>query len=163
MAGNGKGIRFLRANVGYTGDDCLIWPLFRNPEHGRGMFGLNGKVLYAHRVMCELAHGRAPIGRPQASHSCGKGHLGCVNPRHLSWASNSDNQRDRRRHGTQRGAKGNRTKLTNSQIYEIRQGKRTQAQLAKAFGVSIGCIQYWQYTDHAPVTPGSSISALRRS
>lgn len=125
---------------------CLIWPFARETRVGRGMMNHNGKQSWAHRVMCEIVHGPAPIDRPQAAHSCGNGHNGCVNPRHLSWASNSANQRQRYADG--RGnpnANGNRPRFTPEQIATLQSqwGEFTQTKLAEMYGVSLGTIQYY--------------------
>lgn len=82
--GEGKTIKWLRAHTDYSHDWCLIWP-FVSKLHGYGQFGYLGKNYYAHRFMCELAHGPAPSPLHEAAHSCGRGHEGCVNPQHLSW------------------------------------------------------------------------------
>ena len=143
--GKGPGLKWLREHVAYQGEDCLPWPYFRDPHYGRGRLGWNGKILWAHRVMCELANGPAPADKPQAAHSCGNGHLGCCNPRHLSWKDNSENQLDRRAHGTQEGAIGRKARLTDVQIKFIQQarGKVPQLTLAAMFGVKRGTIEYW--------------------
>lgn len=134
----------------YQGDDCLKWPFFIDPSWGRGKCGYKAKVWWAHNLMCTVAHGPAPADRPQAMHSCGNGHLGCVNPRHLSWGTNSENAYDRRRHGRPEGSKGGRTDLTPEQVAEIQTGRKTQLALAAKFGVSRSCIQYWQGMDRGP-------------
>lgn len=33
--------------------------------------------------MCELVYGKPPMPKHQAAHNCGKGNLGCINPKHL--------------------------------------------------------------------------------
>lgn len=143
--GNGPGIRWLRENVSYQGDDCLIYPGYRDPHYGRGKVGINGGIFWAHRIMCEMAHGPAPADKPQAAHSCGNGHIGCCNPRHLSWKDNSENQLDRRVHGTHEGAIGRRARLTPKEIATIQEmkGKVPQLALAAQFGVKRGTIEYW--------------------
>jgi len=35
---------------------------------------------------------------PFAHHSCGNGHLGCVNPKHLYWGDASQNAKDAAKH-----------------------------------------------------------------
>lgn len=131
----------------YPHDYCLIWPFAREGRVGRGMMGdTSGKRKWAHRCMCELVHGPAPIGKPQAAHSCGNGDQGCVNPRHLSWATNSENQLQRYAHG--RGnpnPNGNRSRFTPQQIEKIRSqwGEFTQTKLAEIYGCSLGTIQYY--------------------
>lgn len=139
--------QWLEDHKDYPHDYCLIWPFSRESRVGRGMMGdSNGYRKWAHRGMCELVHGPAPDGKPQAAHSCGNGDQGCVNPRHLSWASNSENQRQRYAHG--RGnpnANGNKGMFTPMQIAEIRAkyGEFTQTKLAEMYGCSLGTIQYY--------------------
>jgi DNA-binding transcriptional regulator YiaG len=164
--GQGKSVAWLRAHVGHTDDECLIWPFARNRQKGYGMFGHLGDHFYAHRYMCELVKGPAPSSQHQAAHSCGNGHLGCVNPKHLSWKTNGENQLERRSNSRRnRESKvGNRTRLTEADVAEIRRqrGVKTQAALADEFNVSVGCIEYWQKHDRPPVPPGTSAPALAR-
>jgi transposase len=146
VKGRGKGYLWLLAHVDYQGDECLPWPFSVDRRVGRGMVGYNGATYWAHRFMCELAHGKPPTPKHQAAHECGKGHYGCVNPRHLKWKTNSENQLDRRRNGNMlRNRNGPRPTLTEAQIDEILslKGKMTQVAIAKKFGVSLGCVQYW--------------------
>lgn len=156
--GKGRGITWLREHVNYQADECLIWPMNRNRELGYGMLGYLGKLCYAHRMMCELAHGAPPTSEHQASHSCGKGHEGCVNPRHLEWKTISENLLEKRRHGTQSSGKGSRTLLTVAQIAEIRaaHGVESQYATARRFGVKRGTIQYWQKDNEPPAPPGKA-------
>jgi hypothetical protein len=133
-SGKGAGIRFLREHVGCQSDECLTWPL--KGANGYGVFGYLGQNLYAHRYMCELAHGAPPSPDHEAAHSCGNGHRFCVNPRHLSWKTKSENQADRARHGTK--ATGPRGKITQAIADEIRRlaGQMRQRDIAERFGVS---------------------------
>lgn len=130
----------------YPHDYCLIWPFARESRVGRGMMECGGQKGWVHRFMCELAHGREPLDKPQVAHSCGNGDQGCVNPRHLSWATNSENQRQRYAHG--RGnpnANGPQSMFTPEQIAEIKAkyGDFTQTKLAEMYGCSLGTIQYY--------------------
>lgn len=109
---------WLRAHVNYQGDDCLEWPFSRS--RGYGQVAINRVVKKAPRVMCEMAHGAPPAPGLEAAHSCGNGHLGCINPRHLSWKTRTENRRDRTAHGrTARGEFG-KSKLLPDQVREIR-------------------------------------------
>jgi hypothetical protein len=146
--------KWLFDHTGHQGDDCLIWP-FTERADGYGAVRHEGRTYLAHRLMCELAHGEPPSPRHQAAHECGKGNKGCVNPRHLSWKTQHENQQDRWKHGTQNI--GQRGKLTYAERMEIRElrGKVTQAELAKRFGVdrtTIRCIQLKEPKKHRGVT-----------
>lgn len=135
--GKGKAIAFIRAHVDHTSDSCLTWPMSRLPN-GYGVLGWNGEKFYAHRLMCEMANGKPPTPQHEAAHSCGQGHEGCINPRHLSWKTASGNMLDAREHGTHAGNPyGNRGQLKPEQVLEIRRlrGQKTQAEIAKMFGV----------------------------
>ncbi|ARQ01866.1 hypothetical protein DFP91_1524 [Pseudorhodoplanes sinuspersici] len=133
--GKGATVAYLLANKDFAGDVCLPWPFSKN-EYGYGHFGHLGKQHKAHRFMCELVHGPAPSPAHQAAHSCGNGYLGCVNPRHLSWKTATENQLDRAVHGTTK-RKGPRATLTDQQVAEIRdlEGKMTNTAIAARYGV----------------------------
>lgn len=151
-----RNLVWLRSHFNYEGDDCLLWPGVIDKEKGYGKVGYKRKILWAYRLMCEFAHGPAPADKPQASHSCGNGPEGCCNPRHLSWATQSENQLDRRRHGTAvtwRG--GHRSQLTAAQVAEIRalKGKEILSSLARRFGISMSNVRRWQSTTHEPFRP----------
>lgn len=94
---------------------CLIWPLSR-AQNGYPTCGANNRIR-PHRIMCERRHGPPPSPAHQAAHSCGKGHLGCVNPWHLNWKTPSENQIERYE---QQGAPKPRWRLTVEQVDEIR-------------------------------------------
>lgn len=138
MAKEGKGIAWIRKHTAHADDACLPWPFWIDKTNGYGRCGFDAKLYWAHRLMCEMAHGPAPSASHQAAHSCGRGHEGCVNPRHLSWKTRSQNQRDRRKHGTSRAKFGHRWKLTPAQVAEIRAqgGIKTQRELAAMYGVT---------------------------
>lgn len=116
----GVAMTWIQDHIRYSGDECLIWPFNRTyfgyPSIGdRGAFGTNR----AHRVMCELFHGPAPEERRDAAHSCGV--RLCMNPRHLRWASRSENEKDKIIHGkSNRGANHGMSKLTEDDIRTIR-------------------------------------------
>jgi hypothetical protein len=144
---NSKTRNWLETHRHYPHDDwCLIWPFARDRREGRALTGAGGTNRLAHRVMCELVNGPPPLDKPQACHSCGNGHEGCVNPHHLLWGSNSDNQKQRYAHGRHNpSANGNRSQFTPEQIADIRAkyGEFTQEKLAEMYGVSIPTIQYY--------------------
>jgi hypothetical protein len=163
--GKGAAIEWIRQHVAHVGTDCLIWPFARNDMTGYGSFGYLRKQHYAHRYMCELVHGAPPSPDHQAAHTCGRGHDGCVHPRHLEWKTVRDNLLDRREHGTVRANTNGWTGvLTEVQVECIRalKGVLPQHKIAEAFGVKRPAIQYWHRHDRPKSVPGQSYSAQRR-
>lgn len=135
-ADHGAPREWLRANAGHGGDDCLIWPFARH-TNGEAAIG-DRQSRQAARLMCIMAHGDPPSPDMQAAHSCGKGHLACVNPRHLSWKTPKQNMEDKRRHGTHlEGERCPNAKLTEIQVRAIRDlaASFSVADLAEIFGV----------------------------
>lgn len=93
----GAALEWMQAHAAHAGNDCLKWP-FSYCWNGYGQIGQDGKIVKAHRLMCELAHGKPPTMKYVAAHSCHN--PSCVNPNHLSWKTPRDNLLDRRRDGT---------------------------------------------------------------
>lgn len=130
-------IPWLEAHASFDGDDCLTWPFAVN-DKGRGQVKLRGKHVPASRYMCELAHGKPPTPEHEAAHSCGKGHQGCVNPKHLRWATSVENKADMVEHGTRiRGEKCWNARLTESAVLAIREFAHTMSKpaIASMFGI----------------------------
>lgn len=119
-------------------DQCLDWP-FSKSSHGYGQIRIGGKLRDVHRLVCERIHGEPPSPKYEAAHSCGRGHVGCVNPNHLSWKTPVENNADKLIHGTHnRGQKNPGSKLSERAVMEIRslKGKVSQRELARRFGVT---------------------------
>jgi hypothetical protein len=110
---------------------CLIWPFFRD-KHGRGVLHQEGEH-YAHRLMCKLVKGEPPTPGHGTAHSCGAGHLGCVNPHHLSWKTQAENLGDCAEHGTQpKNRVGARGHFSKHEVEQIRRLLETHTHLAIA-------------------------------
>lgn len=141
---NGDRLKWIADHVDYQGDDCLLWPFGRQEGKDgahRGYFSIraDGKNLGAHVFMCRLVHGEKPDNKDLAAHSCGNGHRGCVNPKHLRWATYKENVEDAFLHGTVRvGEDHHYAKLTEDDVRRIRVLGRTltQKSIGKLFGVT---------------------------
>lgn len=135
----GAAIRYLREIVlPYKGDDCLGWPFSTNK--GRALIWWEGRLVPAARVVCTETYGPPPTPEHESAHSCGKGHEGCVTPRHLRWATIVENMADKLIHGTHpRGERNGLAKLTEADVRAIRalsESGESQYALARRFGVS---------------------------
>lgn len=122
---SGIKLAWIRAHVGYDGDDCLKWPFSlpkgRYDRAKQDVIAVGGRKIVASRFMCILAKGVPPDAGYQAAHSCGKSHLGCINPKHLSWKTPAENTADMWGHGTMHyGQTSYLSKLTNDDVRIIR-------------------------------------------
>lgn len=118
--------RWLFENQDHDGEDCLTWP-FPVSKYGRGYAVLDGRTMSAPRAMCILAHGEPPTPKHHAVHSCGNGHEGCMNPRHLSWK-------------LQRGQAVNTNKLSEAEVRAIRRSTEAGVTLAERYDVTPAAI-----------------------
>ena len=133
----GKLLPFLEASLSYDGDDCLRWPF--SLANGRGQAFVDGERHGAARAMCIMAHGEPPTPEHQSAHSCGKGHEGCVNPKHLRWATATENAADKVSHGTLLfGEASPNAKLTEKDVLFVHEMKcrLMQKEIAAILGVS---------------------------
>lgn len=138
-ASRGEAKRWLEDHVSFSGGDCLRWP-FYSDDKGYGLVKFEGSFIGAHRAMCILAHGMPPKGdRMVAAHECGKGHEGCVNPKHLKWKTYAENSGDRKKHGTHpAGERNSQARLARDAVVFIRklEGAYSSREIGRAFGVS---------------------------
>ena len=125
------GMEWIYRHAHYTGNECLTWPFSRSKATGYGKAFFNKKDITASRAMCTIAHGEPPTPKHQAGHTCGKGHEGCVNPKHLRWILPFENCEDRVKHGTAK-------QLTQDDKNTIRvlSSLVTQKRLAQRYGVN---------------------------
>lgn len=132
---------FMEAAIRSNTDDCILWPYSRN-NMGYAQInetGSRGKRLVTRRV-CVAIHGEPPTIAHVAAHSCGNGHLGCINPRHLRWATSAENSQEMVLHGrSARGRSMARVPLSVDQVLEIYRrahGNENQGALASEFGIA---------------------------
>lgn len=134
-------LEWLEEHKTYNNKFCLIWP-FGRTKIGIAQCKFHRKPMNAARAMCFLVNGEPPSPKHHAAHNCGKAHIGCVNPRHIRWATASENQLDRNLHGTSvRGETNFNAKLKREKVLEIRKlvKTKTHREIAKQYGI---CRQY---------------------
>ena len=122
-------------------DDCIIWPKALN-ANGYGRLWHDGKAHNTHRMALRMAKGAPPHPSMLACH--GECHnRACVNPRHLSWQTSSENAQDKKRDGTSRGP---RAMLTFEQAEDIRlkyvTGEYSLRALGREYGVDGSAIRH---------------------
>lgn len=133
----GDCLTWLRSHVSHDREECLIWP-YSVRDDGYGKLWIDGKLQTASRAMCEMVNGPAPSENLQAAHTCGNGHLACVHPKHLYWATPKQNASDKITHGTSnRGDRHGNAKLTRDAVTDIRSNTTdSKDQLAAKYGVT---------------------------
>lgn len=131
----GESFKFVEETIiPYDGDECLFHPYHK----GRPTISINGRIIVMSRYVCQRVNGAPPAEKMDAAHSCGRGHLGCITPKHLSWKTRAENVADMIDHGTVRnGEKNPLSKLTEEQVLKILslKGTATHAAIGEMFGV----------------------------
>lgn len=136
--GRGHARAFMESAFSYEGNDCLIWP-YCKVHNGYGCINISGRKYIVSRLVCAEVNGPPPTPGHEAAHSCGNGHLGCVNPRHLRWASRAENMQEMVDQGRScRGERHARSKLSKADVISIKAmlGKVSQSEIAEKFGVN---------------------------
>ena len=145
-AENGKALKFFNEVVlVYAGNDCLTWP-FHRMKNGYCQFYYDGTMRLVHRVAYQAISGEPIPEGLEVAHSCGNGHLGCVNPNHLALKTPLQNTHDKFAHGTViMGEKVWNAILTEEQVREIRLLRQNTGmiyrEIGKKYGVSDTCVR----------------------
>lgn len=95
----GSAKEFLDETLILKTDECVMYPYHRN-KSGYGWVNISGQTMGAHVYIAKKYIGERPSKKHEVCHTCGNGHLGCVNPKHLYWGTRYDNVRDAMKHGT---------------------------------------------------------------
>jgi hypothetical protein len=163
-APNGAPLAFLASLIGTEEQGCVKWP-YGTTGGGRGSMFVGDNWINADRQICIMAHGEPPLPDLETAHSCGNGHLACVNPNHVRWDTRAGNHADKRQHGTHRqgSAITHLAKLNEDAVRSIvvrLAANETCASIAKSYGVTGGCIERikngtsWRHvTCSAPSSP----------
>jgi hypothetical protein len=121
-------------SIFYNGTCCHEWTASVDTA-GYGQIR-NGKLALTHRLVWEMSCGPIPDGM-QVLHRCDNRR--CVNPGHLFLGSHDDNMADKVAKGRQsslRGSRNGNSKLTDTQVLEIRAAIGPQRAIAKQYGVN---------------------------
>lgn len=123
--------------------NCLIWPFSRHAHTGRAIWAKHDpRTNIVPRLMCWDVYGDPPTPDHHAAHSCGNGHLGCVNPNHLRWATPKENVADQIAHGTYfRGPRGKPLSWDKVRLVRKQGMYRSAREIAKEQGMSIEAVQ----------------------
>jgi hypothetical protein len=127
----------------HNSDACLLWPYTRGSDGYARIRKLRGETLIQ-RLICFDIYGPPPSELHEAAHTCGHGMQGCVNPRHIRWATRDANAADKVAHGTSpRGTNCGRAKLSEEDVRTIRRLRAMKVPnrvLAKRFAISPAAI-----------------------
>lgn len=138
--GRGEPLKWIEDHINYDDDECLPWP-YATGGRGEAVISFRGRTKSASAVMCILANGEPPTPKHEAAHNCGKGHLGCMNPNHLRWATRKENMADKHVHGTaQTGEKNPRHILKEEDARYILSSDMKGVELALLFKVTTSTI-----------------------
>ena len=136
QARKGEGIAFLKS-LPLDSNECISWP-YGKGMNGYGVVTFEGKSTSASRACAIIHWGKPPSDDMQAAHSCGNGHKGCVNPKHLRWATPLENTQEKHQHGTSPvGSRHPSAIITESDVVEIRRlwGQVHPAELSRKYGI----------------------------
>ena len=122
--------------------------LFTGSQHrdGYGQIRVGDRIVLAHRLAWELTYGPIPEGQ-DVLHSCDTPPCVCLDHLHLGNPKiNAEEMMARGRHRASRGEQHGRSKLTETQVHEIRclyeESNITKAAIARCFGVSEGAVRH---------------------
>lgn len=150
----GWGLAEVKRLMSIETDDCVFFTGVKPYGHLRMENKIDRSLP---SIVALLTHGPAPSPKHMGAHSCGNGHLNCVNKRHVRWATAKENSEDRSKHGR---ATGQKPRLTSGEVATIKRllldGEKRRV-LGDRFGVTvvnIGLIatgRTWRHIEPATV------------
>lgn len=112
----GEVVNFLSDAISSNTQECILSPYSRN-KGGYSRVNIKGKTILSHVFVLESVSKKKLKINNEVIHSCGNGHLGCVNPKHLSWGTREQNVKDAILHGSKHsGSK----KFSDREVSEMR-------------------------------------------
>lgn len=117
---------------------CWLWTASKT-RAGYGNINVGSGNVYAHRLSWMIHHGADVPHGLQIAHLCGQ--RDCVNPAHLTAATQSENEGHKAAHGRNNYAIGNDVacaKLTAEKVAEIRQRVAAGGESLRALGREYG-------------------------
>lgn len=121
----------MKAAIDSATDECIEWP-YAKTSAGYGQIRHHGRAQIVTRLVLTATIGPPPEPNSHAAHAPGVCHNpGCINPRHLRWASAWENAQDRCADGTVLAGENHPgSKLTTAQVLEILIDQRPLAAIA---------------------------------
>ena len=132
-----NGIEDVWRKVSVNGpDECWPW-VGSVSAAGYGVFGVNRRLVYAHRAAFEHANGRPPAG--EVMHACDNPR--CCNPAHLREGTHLENMADMRHKGRSlTGERSPHCQFPWDMIVRLREnyasGRESIRELARQYGIS---------------------------
>lgn len=138
---DGERVKFIQTIINSEKEECIIWP-FSDNGVGYGTVIIDGVKWYAHRYILFIKNYKEDYKNLDVRHSCGKGHLGCVNPNHLSWGTRKENFEDKKLHGTyKRGTEMPGNILSEIDVIEIVKLLKEKNKFQREIADQFGCVQ----------------------
>jgi hypothetical protein len=104
-APNGTWNAYFQQALDHQDGSCFIWPhsglsarnygSYKRQAHAYPKITHKGRRVSVVILICKMVNGPRPSKKHEVAHSCGNGHLGCVSPRHLRWATHSENETEK--------------------------------------------------------------------
>ena len=131
--------------------ECWLW-IGTTIKDGYGKFSWGGNSVYAHRLLWESINGTIPKNM-YICHTCDV--RNCVKPSHIYLGTPIENAKDmidrnRTKYIGKRGESNPRSKITYSQVLEIRASSLSCSKLGKMYNISAAQISgikrklYWK-------------------